>query len=107
MLANDVAALDQLIDPGLHFSHSTGAIDDKPTYMTKVASGRIGYLSIDWSEQRVLPLGQNAALLTGRMTSMVKVEGVERRLDNRVFAAWTRSGDTWRLLAFQSTPLKT
>lgn len=106
MLANDAAALDALLDPRLSFSHATGQVDDKPAYLAKMATGRIEYRAIDWSEEHVIALGDGAALLTGRMTSQVSVEGTEKRLDNRVLAAWAESGDSWRLVAFQSTPLK-
>ena len=106
MLANDAAALDALIDPRLAFSHATGQVDDKPAYMAKMAAGRIDYVSIGWSEDRVIPIGEGAALLTGRMTSTVKVEGVEKRLDNRVLAAWALGEGAWRIVAFQSTPFK-
>jgi ketosteroid isomerase-like protein len=103
MLAGDTAALDRLLDPRLHFSHATGAVDDKDAYLKKIAAGRIGYLSIDWSEQKVALLGA-VALLTGRMSTLVRVDGTEKRLENRVLSLWAQDGD-WRLVAFQSTPL--
>jgi hypothetical protein len=106
MLANDTAALDRLLDPRLCFSHATGQVDDKAAYMVKMAAGRIDYLSIDWSEQQITQLGEANAVLTGRMTSQVRVEGVEKRLDNRVMAIWSLDNGDWRMLAFQSTPLK-
>ena len=106
MVANNTTALDALLDARLHFSHATGAVDDKAAYMAKMAAGRIDYVAIDWSEQRVIPLGEDAGLLTGRMTSTVRVDGVEKRLDNRVISAWARTGGAWRMVAFQSTPLK-
>jgi hypothetical protein len=105
MLANDGSALDAILDPRLHFSHATGAVDDKAAYLAKMTAGRITYISIDWSEDRVTPLGENAALLTGRMTSVVSVEGVQKRLDNRVMSAWGNDHGQWRVVAFQSTPL--
>lgn len=106
MLANDAAALDALLDPRLSFSHATGQVDDKAAYLAKMAAGRIDYLSIEWSEDRVIGLAPDAALLTGRMTSDVRVEGIEKRLDNRVLAAWSLGDGGWRIVAFQSTPLK-
>ncbi|PXA85477.1 nuclear transport factor 2 family protein [Nostoc sp. 3335mG] len=106
MLANDTAALDALLDGRLSFSHATGAVDDKAAYMAKMAAGRIDYLAIDWSEETVIPLGYGAALLTGRMTSRVRVEGVEKTLDNRVLSGWALGEGGWRIVAFQSTPLK-
>ncbi|WP_298690538.1 nuclear transport factor 2 family protein [uncultured Sphingomonas sp.] len=107
MLANDAAALDAVLDARLRFSHATGAIDDKLAYLAKMAAGRIDYLSIDWSEEQVIALGDAAALLGGRMLTRVRVDGTEKTLDNRVLSAWARDGAEWRTVAFQSTPLKT
>ncbi len=78
MLAGDNAALDALLDPRLRFHHATGAVDDKPAYLAKMAAGRILYAGIGWSEELVTALGPEAAMLTGRMTTDVRVEGVPR-----------------------------
>lgn len=106
MLDNDIAALDALLDPDLAFAHATGALDDKTAYMAKIAGGKIVYIGIDWPEAQVTPLGDAHALLTGRMATHVRVDGVEKQLDNRVTTIWVLGGGAWRLLAFQSTPLK-
>ena len=106
MLANDAAGLDAMLDPRLIFSHATGQVDDKPAYLAKMAAGRITYRSIDWSDEQVVMLDEGAALMSGRMTSRVSVEGTEKQLDNRVLSVWSRHDDGWRMLAFQSTPLK-
>ena len=44
-------------------------------------------------------------MLTGRMKTDVRVDGVDKPLNNRVITIWCRTGDDWRLVAFQSTPL--
>lgn len=106
MLAGDLAALDDLLDDDLHFSHATGAVDDKAAYLAKVGSGRITYATIAWRDVRVRTLGQDAALMTGRMLSTVRVEETVKSLDNRVMSIWTRAEGDWKLRAFQSTPLK-
>jgi Domain of unknown function (DUF4440) len=103
MLNNDSAVLDRLLDEELHFSHATGVIDNKRGYLAKIEAGRIVYRRIDWSEQSLFIL-KDAAVLSGRMKSIVAVEGNEKELDNRVLTVW-RLSDAWRLLAFQSTPL--
>ncbi|MET0587823.1 MAG: nuclear transport factor 2 family protein [Novosphingobium sp.] len=105
MLACDLAALDTLLDPRLQFHHATGAVDGKVAYLTKVSGGRIEYVAIQWEEELVTALGPDAALLTGRMTTDVRVDGTQKRLNNRVMMAWTKDNDTWRLVAFQSTPI--
>ncbi len=105
MLAGDNAALDAVLDPQLRFHHATGAVDDKPAYLAKMAAGRIVYTGIDWPEGLVTPLGPDAAMLTGRMTTGVRVEGVDKVLNNRVIAVWRFGDGAWRMVAFQSTPM--
>lgn len=106
MLGNDIAALDALLDPALSFAHATGAVDDKAAYMAKMAAGKIAYVSIDWPETNVTALGDAHALLTGRMATHVSVDGVDKQLDNRVTTVWALDAGNWRLLSFQSTPMK-
>ena len=105
MLANDNLALAALLDPRLQFHHATGAVDDKDAYMAKMAAGRIQYVGISWSEEKVIALGDNAAVLTGRMNTDVRVEGVEKALINRVTAVWSVNDGAWQMLVFQSTPM--
>ncbi len=106
MLSNDSASLAALLDPRLQFHHATGAVDDKAAYLAKMAAGRIAYVGIEWSEERVAVLGLGAAMLTGRMTTDVRVEGVDKRLNNRVITVWSADeGGVWRMVAFQSTPI--
>ena len=106
MRANDPAALDAILDERLHFSHATGVVDDKPAFLAKMASGRIVYEAIAWTEEKVIVLAPGVALLTGRMNTDVRVEGEIKALRNRVITAWSRAGGEWRMVAFQSTPLK-
>lgn len=105
MIANDPAALAAMLDEELRFHHATGAVDDKQALLAKMAAGRIRYAGIAWSEEKITALASDAAMLTGRMTTDVQVEGVDKRLNNRVMTIWRRSDGAWRLLAFQSTPI--
>lgn len=107
MMRNDAAALDAALDARLAFSHATGAVDGKAAYLAKLAGGRIDYLDIGWHDPLVTPLGDGHALLAGRMQTRVRVDGEEKLLDNRVTAVWTRDETgAWRMLSFQSTPIK-
>jgi len=105
MLAGDARALEAVLDPCLQFHHSNGNVDDRAAFMAKIAAGRIVYAGIAWEEERVESLGEHVALLTGKMITDVKVEGVDKRLLNRVMTVWLRTDGIWRLTAFQSTPL--
>lgn len=105
MVANDSEALDAILDPRLHFAHANGAVDGKDAYLAKMAGGRIVYQAINWSQDKVVHLGDGVAMLTGRMDTDVQVDGVEKGLKNRVISVWALSAGDWRLMAFQSTPL--
>ena len=105
MLANDAKALDAILDPRLQFAHATGVIDDKQAYLAKMAGGRIIYVGIDWAEEVITELAPDVALFSGRMATDVKVEGVVKALRNRVTSVWGRTDGSWRLIAFQSTPM--
>lgn len=105
MLANDNAALADLLDPRLQFHHATGAVDDKDGYMAKMAAGRIKYVGISWSEEKIIALADNAAVLTGRMNTDVRVEGVDKALANRVTTVWSLNDGAWQMAVFQSTPM--
>lgn len=105
MLAADNAALAAMLDPRLQFHHATGAVDDKHAYLAKMAAGRIQYTAIRWSEECVIGLAANAAILTGRMDTDVRVEGLDKALKNRVITVWSQNDGAWQMVAFQSTPL--
>lgn len=106
MLAADNAALETILDPSLQFCHATGAVDGKDAFLAKMATGRIRYTGIAWSEEQVAKLAEGVAMLTGRMNTDVEVEGTVKQLRNRVITIWRQSDGNWRLLAFQSTQLK-
>jgi hypothetical protein len=105
MLAGDPAALEAMLHPRLQFHHSNGNVDDRAAFVAKIAAGRILYAALHWEDQRVEPLGPDAALLTGKMITRVRVEGAEKQLFNRVLTVWSRHDGQWRMIAFQSTPL--
>jgi ketosteroid isomerase-like protein len=105
MLAGDPAALEAVLDSRLQFHHSNGNVDDRAAFVAKIKAGRIKYAGIKWEEERVEALGADVALLTGKMITDVKVEGTDKRLLNRVLTVWSKTGGSWLMIAFQSTPL--
>jgi hypothetical protein len=106
MLSNDVTALNELLDPRLVFAHASGEIDHKLAYIAKLASGRINYIDITWADPVVIALGCSGALLTGRMKTLVRIENQEKLLNNRVTSGWVFIDGEWRMVTFQSTPIK-
>jgi len=97
-------ALAPLLSERLAFGHLTATYDDKPALLDKVGSGTIVYKSLAVSDQRVVEQG-DSALLFSRLTADVEVAGRPRAIDNRSLSVWAKEGDTWRLLAYQQTPI--
>jgi ketosteroid isomerase-like protein len=100
----DLAILDQLCDDALSYAHSSGVRDTKAEYFAKVRSGYYVYHRIDHPVDRVEVRG-DTAIVVGRMTADIDVQGVPKTIDNLALAVWTRASGAWRLLAYAPTSL--
>jgi Domain of unknown function (DUF4440) len=100
----DLATLDEQCAEELSYAHSSGVRDTKSEYLGKVGSGYYVYRRIDHPVERVEVLG-DTAIVVGRMTADIEVQGVPKTIDNLALAVWTRASGTWRLLAYAPTSL--
>ncbi len=104
MLEGDLDTLSELCSDKLFYTHSNGDRDGKASYLAKVRSGVFVYHSIAHPADRIL-IANGTALITGRMTADVAVNGETRHIDNSYLAVWTREQGIWRFVAYQPTPL--
>jgi hypothetical protein len=104
MLDADLAVLDELCAGELSYAHSSGARDTKDEYLEKVRSRYYVYRRVDHPVERVAVVG-DTAIVVGRMTADLDVDGVAKTIDNLALAVWTRGGGSWRLLAYAPTSL--
>jgi hypothetical protein len=104
MIDADLDALDELCADELSYAHSSGARDTKSEYLEKVRSGYYDYRRIDHPVERVEIVG-DTAIVVGRMTSDLLVQGTAKTIDNLALAVWTRTDGGWRLLAYAPTSL--
>jgi hypothetical protein len=102
MLAGDTAALDELCSDDLIYTHSKADHDDKASYLHKVGTRHFTYLEITHPADRILVV-EGAALVTGRMTAKVLVQGTIVHIDNRYLAV--REHGAWKFVAYQPTPI--
>ena len=100
----DLTILDALCADELSYAHSSGARDTKDQYLEKVRSGYYVYRRIDHPVERVEVLG-DTAIVVGRMTADLTVQGTPKTIDNLALAVWTRASGDWRLLAYAPTSL--
>ena len=104
MIDADLDALDELCADELSYAHSNGARDTKAEYFGKVRSGYYDYHRIDHPVERFEVVG-DTAIVVGRMTSDVEVQGVLKTIDNLALAVWARQAGGWQLLAYAPTSL--
>ncbi len=100
----DLTALEELCAEELSYAHSNGARDTKHEYLEKVRSGYYVYRRVDHPVSRVEVVG-DAAIVVGRMTADLEVEGTPKTIDNLALAVWTRASGDWKLLAYAPTSL--
>jgi hypothetical protein len=104
MLAGDLAALEEMFADELSYAHSSGVRDTKDEYLGKLRSGYYVYKTADHPVERVEILG-DAAIVVGRMTSDLLVDGTPKTIDNLALAVWTRASGDWKFLAYAPTGL--
>jgi hypothetical protein len=91
MIDGDVVVLGEICSSDLIYTHSKGDHDDRRSYLQKVGSRYFKYHEITHPADRILVV-DGAALVTGRMTAKVSVEGEVKHIDNRYLAVWARMG---------------
>jgi len=98
-------ALETIFSPDLHYAHSTGAVDTKPSFIDVLTSGKTKYVAIDYEDRDFSFPAPGIALMTGR----VRIQAVtpEASLDNLLsfLAVWRLEEGRWRFLAWQSCRL--
>ena len=104
LLGPDLPTLERLFHDQLSFAHSSGVRDTKDEYLAKIRNGYYDYLRIDHPVERVDVLG-DTAVVVGRMTADLEVEGTAKTINNLALAVWTRTAGEWQLVAYASTPL--
>lgn len=104
MIEGDADALAALLHPRCRYIHSTGAVDTREGYLTKLRDGVFAYRAIEATEQEVT-LTESVATVVFRMDARIVVSGAERAASSRCAAVWSRT-EPPELLSFQATPLQ-
>lgn len=102
MLSADVVTLDRLLSDGLIYVHANADIDNKESYLQRIASGSLRYLELDQEIIASVDL-EGVVLISGRFAAKVDVAGEMRTIDNLYLAVWAPETSGWRLVAYQPT----
>ena len=104
MIARDFARLQLLVHDELMYTHSSGVVDGKASWLDSMKSGRVKYKKAGCSERKVRLFG-DTALITGRALIAAEIGGQAKTRKRLVLNAWTRTPQGWKFVAWQSTPL--
>jgi ketosteroid isomerase-like protein len=105
LVAEDFAALDNLLADDLIHIHAGGNADTKPQYF-KLIETLCGFVAIDRPQPSVRFLG-DVAIVTGPMTHTVRIKptGQVRTMEAFGTQVWAPHGDTWRLSLYQASEI--
>src|SRR6185295_14857758 len=81
MIAGDAGALETLLHRDLKYTHSSGAVDSKESYVRGVREKLWDYLSIDTSNA-VMTVYGDTALIHYRLQIDLEVKGLPRHVDS-------------------------
>ncbi|MFF2842413.1 nuclear transport factor 2 family protein [Paenarthrobacter sp. NPDC057981] len=106
IVEGDLEKFASLCHERLVYTHSDGSRDTLDSYLGKVRRGVYNYSRISHPVDQIIVIG-DVALVVGRMTADLTINGTPKRLDNTSLAVWVREADQWKFLAYQPTPAPT
>ena len=104
MVARDFPRLQLLVHDELMYTHSSGVVDGKASWLDSMKSGRVKYKKAQCTERKVRLYG-DTALITGRAHIEAEIGGEPKTLKLLFLNAWTKTPQGWKFVAWQSTPL--
>ena len=102
MCEQDDETLEGLLSEAMVYTHSSGSVDTKASFLDNVRNGPVQYRSVERSDATARLAG-NTALFSGRAKIHVEFDG--HPLDLRYLAVWAQVDGTWRFEAWHSTPV--
>lgn len=101
MIERDLEALDRLLTQDLTYSHTTGRVESKQSFLNTVESGFIDYLSADPMSVETRYF-EEIAVATGLSNMKLITEGEQLEFTIRFLEVYRKEQGEWRLTAWQS-----
>ena len=104
--AADAQALDALCAAELSYSHSSGRVEDKPTFIANATDGKSKYLSLEYQDPSIRVVGP-AAIVRFHWVgeSEAVADGKKSSTNLHILMNWQKQGADWKLLSRASTKL--
>ena len=102
MRRGDWAALDAVLADDLTYVHSTARLESKAEHVANLRAGKPHYRVIAPRERQVRVHG-GVGVVNGVSEMHVERDGKEQRFTVRYLAVYAKTGEHWRMIAWQST----
>jgi ketosteroid isomerase-like protein len=104
--AADAKALDALCAAELSYSHSSGKVEDKPTFIANATDGKSKYLSLEYQDPSIRVVGPAAIVRfhwVGEQEAIA--DGKKSATNLHILMNWQKQGADWKLLSRAATKL--
>src|SRR5499433_3090061 len=102
MKTGDWAALDAALADDLTYVHSTARLESKAEHVANLRGGLPHYRGIAPRDRKARVNG-DVGVVTGVSEMHVERDGKPQRFTVRYLAVYARTGEHWRMIAWQST----
>jgi uncharacterized protein (TIGR02246 family) len=104
--AQDVPALEKIMGDDVTYTHASGKVDTKTSYLEAIRSGQLHYISWQPKSMQVRVLGKDAAVINGEYAVRVTDARVQPQpfdIDILILSVYARRDGRWQQIAWQST----
>ena len=102
MVKQDWAALDAALADDLVYVHSSARVESKAEHLANLRAGKPSYRGASPRERKARVRGE-VGIVNGVSDMHVERDGKENRFTVRYLAVYAKSGQDWRMVAWQST----
>ena len=104
--ADDAKALAALCAEELSYSHSSGRVDDKATFIANATNGKSKFVSLEYRDTTIRIVGPAAIVRFHWVGEQVAVaDGKKSSTNLHILMNWQKQGSDWKLLSRAATTL--
>jgi ketosteroid isomerase-like protein len=104
MCKADASTLEALLADALVYTHSSGTIDGKESYLAGVRARKWNYRKIERPVENIDVHG-DCAIVSGQIRIDILIDGNAKILNSRYTDVWIKGPKGWQMAAWQSTPM--
>lgn len=100
----DSITMKSLVSDNVTYGHSSGAMEDKATMITKASTNKTEYKNRQF-EKISIDVKENTAVLRHNFRAISIADGKETPLDLGILQVWKKEGGRWKLWARQAVKI--